>query len=103
MGEVNWEELAKGLGDQATDVLKGLAKGAAEDLQKFGKDIALDLVRCIKENRPEVEAEVKEQMKVLAEINRIKFEGAAGAFASQAIVILAKTARVALAAAGISL
>ena len=61
------------------------------------------LLRCVREGRPEVEAEVKEQMKVLAEINRIKFEGAAGAFAMDAIMILAKTARVALAAAGIAL
>lgn len=102
MSEVNWEELARGLGDQAVDMLKGLAQGAQEDLKSFGKDIALDLVRCVRENRPEVEAEVKEQMKVLAEIHRIKFEGAAGAFARDAVAILARTARVALAANGVS-
>lgn len=103
MSDVNWEELASGLGDQAVDVLKGLAKGAEEDLKKFGKDIAVDLLRCVKEGRPEVEAELKEQMKVLAEIHRIKFEGAAGAFAMDAITILAKTARVALVAGGVAL
>jgi hypothetical protein len=103
MPKVDWEALSKDIGAQGLDVLKGLLVGAEEDLKQFGVDIASDLARAMIEGRPEITAEIQEQVKVLAEIHRIKANGATWEFVGSVFATLAKVARMALVAGGIAL
>lgn len=103
MAEIDFESLGKSLGAQGVDLLKGLLSGAKEDLQAYGQEIGKDLIRAVKEDRPELEAELKEQLKLIAEIHRIRLNETTWEFVGSVFTSLAKAARTALFAGGISL
>ncbi len=103
MPNVNWEALAGNLGDQAMEVLKGQLDGATDDLKKFGAAIGKDMVRAVRDDRPEVISELKEQMKLVVEMNRIELNNATWDFVGDSLLQLAKAARIGLLAAGVAI
>lgn len=100
---MNWEAFVEGLGDEATAALKGLVDGAQEDLKTYGKAIAKDMVAAVRDNRPEIQSELREQLKVLAEIHRIRLVGTTWDFVVERLFQLVKVARLALLSAGVTI
>ena len=103
MGEVNWTEIGKGIGEQGLASLKGVLEGSEADLKEFGAEIGIDAVRAVKDDRPDIGREVKEQVKLLGEAGRIRLNNATWDFVGDQLLGLAKVARVALLAGGVAL
>ena len=103
MAEVNWGSIAKGIGDQGLASLKGVLNGSEADLKEFGEGIGKDALRAVRDDRPDIEREVKEQIKLLGEAGRIRLVNASWDFIGEQILGLAKVARVALLAGGVGI
>lgn len=69
-------ESVRAVGDSIAVALDGIVEGAAEDVRKFGSDIAINAIRIAKisdkERRDSALQEISSQLKLLAEINRIR-------------------------------
>lgn len=65
------------IGKTIADGVTGLVEGAAEDVQEFGFSIAADLMEAKLTGDDESEVALLDQLKVLAEINRIRVEAKA--------------------------
>jgi len=68
---VNWEQLQLQLGQQLAGSLKGLVEGAAGDLQAYATQISAELVLALAADDPSAVRELKAQLKLIAEQNRI--------------------------------
>lgn len=102
MSQVDFEALGKTIGGQAVELFSGLVEGAAADLQAYGEEISKDLLRAVRDDRPEIAAEVKNQIKLLAEIHRLRTVSTSWEVVANAALMLAKAARAGLQAAGFS-
>lgn len=100
MPEINWERLGRDLGNEAMGALKGALEGAQGDIKQYGSEIGKDLVRAVREDRPALGAEVREQLKTLAEIQRVRLNNATWDFVEEKLMQIVKVARVALLSAG---
>lgn len=100
MPEIDWDGLGKKLGEQGLDLLKDALDGGAEDLKKYGVEIGKDMVRAVRDDRPELQRELKEQMKLIGEMNRIRLNNTTWDFVGSSFLRLAKVARIALLAGG---
>lgn len=68
-------DLARLVGQESLETLKGFVVGEANDLADWSKDIGGDAIRAVREGRQDILRELAEQAKVLAEIKRIKTSG----------------------------
>lgn len=68
-------DLARLVGQESLEALKGFVQGEAADLAEWGKIIGADAVRAVKEGRQDILAELREQAKAVAELKRIKAQG----------------------------
>lgn len=99
MPTFNWTQLADDLKVEALSGLDGLIDGAKEDLEAFGKDIANDLIRAVKEKRQDLLSELGHQLEVLAEVNRIRLVNATWAQVTNVVMVVGRVAmKMALAA-----
>ncbi len=97
------EELESELSEKAIVALKGVINGAAADLKKFGKDIAKDLILAVRAGDEEWKAELLVNVRQLTVIHKLGMSEAGWAFAENAIGVIIKAARTALALKGISI
>lgn len=67
--------VAKLVGKELFDQFRESIEGEDEQLRAFGEAIALDALRGVAENRPELQREVAEQTKLLAEAGRLLLAG----------------------------
>lgn len=99
MGTFNWTQLADDLKVEALLGLDGLIEGAKADLEEYGKVIAADLVRAVKEQRQDLLQELGHQLEVLAEVHRIRLVAASWAQVTNVLMTIGRVAmKVALAA-----
>ena len=98
--KLDLEALEKSLGDSATALLKSVTVQGQGDLETFGKDIAKDMLRAVKDNRPKLKDELRAQITGLGELNRIRLNGVSWDWVSNALGIVTDVARGALLAAG---
>lgn len=85
------------LRDELTDVLRetfqGVADGAEADLEAFGKAIAEDTVKALQaENPEECYRQIRDQIKVLTEIHRVRLAGVHLELISRVVKVLGKAA-----------
>jgi hypothetical protein len=72
--------------------LDGLIQGAKEDLEEFGKAIAADLIRAVREKREDLLGELGHQLEVIAEINRIRLVNTTWAQISSIVQLVGRVA-----------
>lgn len=70
---VNWNLLRDQLGAQLAEGLHGLVEGAAGDLQTFANQIAAEMVLALSTGDDGSVRELKAQLRVMAEVNRVRF------------------------------
>lgn len=68
-------DLVKLVGDQTVEALTGFVTATAEDLAEFGHAIAADAIRAVREGRPDIRAELADQVKAIGELHRIRTSG----------------------------
>lgn len=77
--QINWSETANELADLLKGELNGVLLGAAVDLNNFAVDIANDMTRALRQGKTTLTDELRGQVKLLLEINRLRVvETAAG-------------------------
>lgn len=69
---VDWDLLKSQVGKQIAASLKGLVDGAASDLQAYGNMIASEMIWAYGTGDQAAIKELKAQLKVLAEMRRVK-------------------------------
>lgn len=99
--EVRWDELAKSLGEQGLEILKGVAEGTQEDLKAFGVAIGKDMVLAVKAEDDDWQEQLFMQMKQIASIQRIRLNEGMWEFAKRGLTALIKVARGALLSGGL--
>lgn len=72
MADFNWDQLAGDLKVELLDGIKGLVSGAKADLEEFGRAIAQDMVRAVREKDEALLKELGHQLEALGEVNRIR-------------------------------
>jgi len=92
MATFNWTQLAEDLKVEALAGLDGLISGAKEDLEEFGKAIALDLVRAAREQRQDILLELGHQLMALGEAQRITLVNATWAQVSNVLTVIGRVA-----------
>lgn len=85
-------DLSRLVAQESIEALKGFVQGEAADLAEWGKILAADAVRAVREGRQDILSELAEQAKVLAEIKRIKASGFAWGQIAGVVLSLAKVA-----------
>lgn len=100
--EVNWDELAGELGGEVGAALRGLVAGAEEDLKEFGAAIAKDLVRAVRAGREDLQAELVDQARALAEIHRIHLVEAGWEEVTRVLAVVGRVVLKTLAVAAVS-
>jgi hypothetical protein len=85
-------DLVRIVGAESLDAMKGFVKGEAADLKSWGEDIALDAIRAARSGRMDIERELAEQVKTLAELKRIKTVGFAWDQIARVVLAVAKVA-----------
>jgi hypothetical protein len=103
MGDVNLENLGKSLGDSAIALIKSVGRGGEEDLKTFGAEISKDMLRAVKDDRPQIIDELRAQLPVLGEMSRIRLNGVSWDWVANALGIVTKAARGALLSAGVKI
>ena len=87
--QVNWNETATELADLLKGELNGVLIGSATDLNNFAVDIAHDLTRALRQGKAAVTDEIRGQVKLLLETNRIRVvETASGMLDKVLMVVL---------------
>lgn len=89
---IDFDRLKEDLGRTLADGLMDLVDGAQDDVQAFASDISRDLLLAGLQGNLKVQAQLLDQLKILAEINRVRVE-------NHAWVVVGKIARVAIEAA----
>jgi hypothetical protein len=106
---INWSEvdldvLAKSIGKPLLEALKPIVKPAVKetvaDLQEFGKHIAQDMVNAMRSGNPQIEEELMEQARLLAEILGLRAEGISWSAFETVIKIVFQAAVAAVIAVG---
>lgn len=89
---IDFDRLKEDLGRTLADGLMDLVDGAQDDVQAFASDISRDLLLAGLQGNLKIQAQLLDQLKILAEINRVRVE-------NHAWVVVGKIARVAIEAA----
>ena len=74
LSKLDLDRLKGDLTDALSDGLSDLVDGAKEDIKAFAKDISRDMLEAHLTGETEVKAQLMAQLKVLAEINRVRVE-----------------------------
>jgi len=90
--KINLDSLKEGVSDSIAEGLQGLVEGAKEDLKEFAKAISEDLLEAHLEGDVDLQGQLADQVKILAEINRVRVE-------AHVWVVVQKIAKVAIQAA----
>lgn len=69
---INWNQLENQLGQQLVGSIKGLVEGAASDIQAYGAQIASEMVLALSSGDESAVVELKAQLKLIAETNRVQ-------------------------------
>ena len=72
MAQIDWKSLKGELSDYVVKSLKGTIQDAEADLKAYGTAIASGLIIAIRTGDADLAKELKAQVKVLAEIHRVK-------------------------------
>ena len=91
-GTADWGGLNAELRDVLGDALAGLIDGAADDVDRYVAAIAQDLVRAAANDRPDLVAELRGQLRLIGEINRVRASDAAWDTAEQIIAAVFRAA-----------
>lgn len=86
------EAIVKVVGGELVAALDGFVHGEVDDLKAWGETLAKDAVRAVRDGRPEILLEVKEQAKMIAEIERIRVSGFTWTQVANVAISLAKVA-----------
>ena len=89
---VDWQGLEQALGALAHEALIPVLEGEAADLKSFGYEIGKDMVAAILQANQDWQFKLKGQLKLLAEIGRVRTNGASWDFASQALSLVFRAA-----------
>lgn len=89
---IDLEAIAKVVGGELVSALDGFIQGEIDDLKSWGEALAKDAIRAVKDGRPEILLEVKEQAKLIAEIERIRISGFTWTQVANVAISLAKVA-----------
>lgn len=90
---IDLKALAKTLGGDLVDSLEGfVTTEAGGDLRVWGEAIMLDGLRAVQENKPELLAELREQVKAVGEVERIRLVGFTWDQVTKWVFTLAKVA-----------
>lgn len=69
---VDWDSLQRDLTEAVTPILYELIEEGAEDVQKFGAQIAAQMIAAALEGNQDWTEELEAQVRVLAEIQRLR-------------------------------
>jgi hypothetical protein len=97
--QVNWKQLQTDLGNSLATELQGLVEGAASDIQAYANEISAELILALSNNDVQGVEELKAQLGVIAEMNRVRLAKAQETFTLKLIGVVISTATSALAAA----
>ena len=75
--------LKDGLTESLRVGFKDVVQGTEADVELFAQALAADLFDVIEEGNADAEAQIRDQIKVLAEINRVRVNGFAWATAER--------------------
>lgn len=100
---VNWQQLETQLGQQLVGSLKGLVDGATADIQAYGAQISAELVLALSSGDQSAVNELKAQLKVMAEMQRISIAAERETFVLSLISVAINAATSGLLAAGANL
>lgn len=103
MSNVNWDQLKEQLGADLGLAMQGIVEGAVEDIQAFANQIASEMVVALQSNDQEAVRELKAQLGVITEINRVRVAKAEGAMLMKVINLAIMAATSGLVAAGAEL
>lgn len=97
---VDWKYLQERLGQQLATSLQGVVQGAAGDLQNFASAISSELVVALASGDENAVRELKAQLRLVAEFNRVRAAEGKEQFMLQLIGVVIDTAVTGLVAAG---
>jgi len=100
---VNWRQLQDQLGEQLAASLQGIAQGAASDIQAFANQISAELVMALSTGDKSAVHELKAQLLLIAETNRVRLAIAQEGMALKLIGVVLNAATSGLLAAGTTL
>lgn len=100
---VNWDQLRSDLGAQLATSLQGLVEGAAGDIQAYANAISAELVLALSTGNQEAVRELQGQLRVIAEINRVRLAREKESFVLSLIGTAISAATSGLLAAGANL
>lgn len=103
MSSVNWEQLKSQLGQDLGTAMQGIVEGAVEDIQAFANQIASEMVVALQSNDQDAMRELKAQLGVITEINRVRVANAQGAMLMRVINLAIMAATSGLVSAGAEL
>lgn len=72
MGDSSWNVLETEIREQLRLISEEVLEGAAEDLQKYAKAISASMILAIQREDPARVAELKAQLRGIAELNRLR-------------------------------
>lgn len=99
LDNIDFGALELELTDLVVDSLEEVIDAAQVDLQKFGLAIAKNLVAVIREDRPDLLRSLKGQVRMLAEVNRVRLNREARALLSRVLDVAVRVGKVILTAA----
>ncbi|MEE8494670.1 MAG: hypothetical protein V3S25_11555 [Nitrospirales bacterium] len=99
LDNINFAEIENEIADMIEDAMDEVTDAAQADMHKFGKRIAVNLVRAIRSDDPRVLRALKGQARMLAEMNRIRLNREAKALLSRILDVAARVGKVLLTAA----
>lgn len=76
---IDWNVVTNTLADHLRGQVVDVLDGAAEDIEQFVNDISIDMTRAVRLGKSELQDELKAQLLVIAEINRVRVRNAANA------------------------
>ena len=101
--KIDLAALGKGVVAEGLDLIKENVHASAEELKKFGAEIAKDVGRNIQRDSRQLRRELRAQIKMLGEKSRIRLNNATWDYVADKLLSVAKVARVALQLAGVKL
>ena len=99
LDDIDFDAIEAEIAELIEDSLDDVVDAAQEDLKKFGKDIAMNLVVAIGSDRPDLLRSLKGQARMLAEMNRICLNREARALLNRVLDVAARVGKVVLTAA----
>jgi len=94
--QINWNETAAEFAELFKGELNGVLIGAAQDLNNFTIDIAQDMTRALRQGKTTLTDELRGQVKLMLEINRLRVTEAGAILLDKALTVGMRVASMAL-------